>query len=381
MPIEGLRGLCAGLVVYAHVLAPATALDPRWAPPAFFWWLNLGYAAVLMFFVLSGYVIGLTTSGDASGPAVRRYLLRRFLRLVPMVTAAVLLAWCLVPSIEVRTVLGNLLFLQNSDPYPGGVIFDLMPNNPNLWSLNYEAVYYLAFIALWRWQPRAGLVWTLLGIGMLASSAGWPALALLSHWACGGLYWLAGLAVARRCAPTPGERRSHWPAALLGAYAMWTIAPLRSLLLAAEWYPLFGGTPASPHRIDFLPACVWVLAAVTGRAPQLQRRLAYGCLMWATAGGAFRFFTDTPNAVEYAGLAALTAAWLVHRREGSTALLARLAPLGAVSFGVYVFAIPIQFAQAKLFPDFSGTPFTYTVRLGVVIALVLAVAWLLEVGL
>ena len=253
MPIEGLRGLCAGLVVYAHVLAPATALDPRWAPPAFFWWLNLGYAAVLMLFVLSGYVIRLTTSGDASGPAVRRYLLLRFLRLVPMVTAAVLLAWCLVPSIEVRTVLGNLLFLQNSDPYPGGVTSDLMPNNPNLWSLNYEAVYYLAFIAVWRWQPRAGLVWTLLGIGMLASSAGWPALALLSHWACGGLYWLAGLALARRCAPTPGERRSHWPTALLGAYAMWTIAPLRSLLLATEWYPLFGGTPASPHRIDFLP--------------------------------------------------------------------------------------------------------------------------------
>lgn len=91
LPLEGLRGLCAAAVLYAHMFGPAATLDPRWAPPRQTWWFNLGYAAVLMFFVLSGYVIGLTTSRPASPVEIRRYLQRRALRLVPVSTVAVLL--------------------------------------------------------------------------------------------------------------------------------------------------------------------------------------------------------------------------------------------------------------------------------------------------
>src|SRR5580698_2387340 len=134
LALEGLRGVCACLVLYAHMTFPNTRLDPDYAPSARFWWFNLGIVAVLFFFVLSGYVIGLTTRSPFSGTAARGYLGRRLLRLAPVNTAAVLLSWAFIPHVEHVTVLGNLGFLQNFKPYPLGAYVDVMPDNLNLWS-------------------------------------------------------------------------------------------------------------------------------------------------------------------------------------------------------------------------------------------------------
>ncbi len=380
LPLDGLRGLCAALVFYAHAFAPSAALDPRWAPPPQFWWLNLGYAAVMMFFVLSGYVIGLTTTGPATAANARRYLSRRALRLLPVNTAAVLLAWAVLPTNPVGTVLANLGFLQNSEAYPGGVIFGLLPNNTNLWSLNYEAVYYLAFLAWWRWAPRAAWVWSGLALLALASPAGLPVTAQVSHYACGGLYWFAGLAIARQSNPaaTASAQRGNWPAAFLGLYALWTLAPFRHLTVSFEWYPLIGLTPASIHRLDFLLACVWCLLAVSGRAPSLQRWFALLTLGWSTAGLFITYAIEPFTATDWLAATALTAAWLLVRWIPEARLLARLAPLGAVSFGIYAFALPIQFAQQKLFPEFSGSPLTFITRLAVLGLLTVGLAWVVE---
>lgn len=380
LPLDGLRGLCAALVFYAHAFAPATALDPRWAPPKLFWWFNLGYAAVMMFFVLSGYVIGLTTPGPASGPAIRRYLSRRALRLLPVNTVAVLLAWVLRPANDGGTVLANLLFLQNSVSYPGGLAFDLLPNNTNLWSLNYEVVYYLAFIPLWLWVARFGWVW--LGLIALACAApvGVPGTATLSHYACGGLYWLAGYAIARTAPPIANEARSRgpWPAAFLGAYALWTLAPLRHVVVEMEWYGLMGLTPASLHRIDFLPACVWCLLAVSGRAPGWAAWVGRLTLTLGTAGVGIAVWRGPLAPAAYVATLALLGAWWLRGWKPCADPLARLAPLGAVSFGIYAFALPIQFAVLALWPGFSGTALTFGVRLAVLTAATLGLAWLVE---
>lgn len=378
-PLEGLRGLCAGAVLFAHAFAPAPSLDPRWAPPRQFWWFNLGYAAVMMFFVLSGYVIGLTTMRPASAAETRRYLARRALRLVPISTAAVLLAWALQPEIAGRTVLGNLLFLQNSAPYPGGVYFDLLPNNLNLWSLNHEVVYYLGFLALWWWKPPAGVVWGGLAVLALAPLAGFAPASLPARWACGGMYWLAGLNVAWLTPPPePGLRRSDWPAALLGAYAIWTLAPLRSVLFAWDVKSLMWQTPVSPHRLDLLPACLWVLLAVTGRAPALRRWLSWTCLGWATLTLVYYAISHSSVELDWVAGVALALAWLGRRWTPSTRPLAWLAPLGAISFGVYAFALPLQFAQHGLVRSWSGSALTYATRLAVMLFIVVGLAWWFE---
>lgn len=331
-----------------------------------------------MFFVLSGYVIGLTTSPQPAAGEVRRYAARRALRLLPISTVAVLLSWALLPSIAPRTILGNLLFLQSGEAYPGGVSFDLLPNNPNLWSLNYEAVYYVGFIVLWCWAPAPGLVWLALAVAAAGSAVFGPAVAVPSHWACGGLYWLAGLTLARRSAPAGDARRGNWPAALLGAYALWTIAPLRSVAMEAQWHALFAMTPASLHRLDFLPAAVWLLAAVTGRAPRLCSILTWGCLAWATTGLAARAVIGGLTSIDAVSALALAAAWILRGWRPDARPLAGLAPLGAVSFGLYAVATPLQFGLRSLAPQFSGSLLTFTLRLLMLLVLSLGIAWLLE---
>jgi peptidoglycan/LPS O-acetylase OafA/YrhL len=381
LALEGVRGGCAVLVFYAHLFLPERVLDPRWAPSPRFAWFNLGYAAVLMFFVLSGYVIGLVTTQPATAPGIRHYLLHRTARLLPMNTLVVLLCGLLLAYPALRTVIGNLLFLQNDDPYPGLGSILVVANNPNLWSLNYEAVFYLGFIAIWLRAPRVGLVFGGMAVLVCAHALGLPLPRVIARYACGALYWLAGLTMAwLTTRPAAAPARSNWPAAMLAAYALWVFAPVRTLCLEAGllgwvWPP---PTPMSPHRLDFLPACVWLLLAVTGRAPGAQRIFAWICLGLASAGGLGRMLEGQWQGLDTVAAVALLGAWGMLRRDCSLRFLQRLAPLGVVSFGLYAVAAPLQLGQRALLPGFAGSGLTFAVRLVFVIALVAAVVGLRE---
>ena len=379
LELEGLRGLCALAVFYAHIFIPGPALDPAWQPSARFWYFNFGTTAVLMFFVLSGYVIGLVTTQPPTAAHLRTYLVHRAARLLPLNTAAVLLSAALLPVVSGRALAGNLLLLQNSEPYPILGAFPFLPNNLNLWSLNYEAVYYLAFILLWRFAPRATVVFGLLALAVAVHSLGGPVSALLARYACGGFYWLAGLVVAWHAAPVPAaQRRTNWPAAFLALGALWQLGPLRALLYDGHLHGWLWTSVLSPHRLDLLPGCVWVLLAVTGRAPSVRRALTWACLTWLTAGlhaqAALREWREIHTIA--AGEVAL--AWLFARGKFSLAALRRCAPLGAISFGLYIVAGPLHMGQHALLPGFSGSWLTFTGRALALTALTVGVAWLLE---
>jgi len=73
------------LVVLAHLMIPE-AVVLGFSVPLFVNWFDLGSAAVLIFFVLSGYVIGSITTQEFAPDRARAYLLRRAVRLVPINT-------------------------------------------------------------------------------------------------------------------------------------------------------------------------------------------------------------------------------------------------------------------------------------------------------
>jgi peptidoglycan/LPS O-acetylase OafA/YrhL len=381
LALEGLRGICACLVLYAHMTIPSRRLDPGYAPSGVFWWFNLGSVAVLFFFVLSGYVIGLTVRGPCSGPAARGYLGRRALRLIPVNTAAVLLAWALLPQVTVGTVLGNLGFLQNFRPYAFGWQVDVMPDNLNLWSLNFEALYYIGFLAVWALAPRAGWVAGLLVL--LAATAALPGEHVVaSCYAFGALYWLAGLSVAWLAPKAPST--GNWPSAMLAVLVMWPLAPLRNLLYSLHVPDRVAPLPLpSLHRLDLLPALVWLLLAVTGRAAAWQRRLGLFCLACATAGFARGlYFGDTgeTGAMVCYG-AAIALAWGLLRWEPAASSLGRLAPLGAVSFAVYAVAFPIEYGLYRNGWLPVGSAPSYALRALLLATVTFGVAWILDIEL
>ena len=83
--LDGLRGVAALMVILYHV-GECFATSPRDQ------WINHGYLAVDFFFVLSGFVIGYAYDGRwRRGLTTGGFLLRRVIRLQPMVVIAVIL--------------------------------------------------------------------------------------------------------------------------------------------------------------------------------------------------------------------------------------------------------------------------------------------------
>jgi len=378
--LEGLRGLCALLVFYGHLNLPVVRVDPGYDPPSFLSWFEMRSAAVLIFFVLSGYVIGLTTTQTATAANAATYLRKRFWRIFPIPALVILLCWALDTSTAWQTVLGNILALDN-DALSGSRMNALLPNDPVLWSVHYEAVFYLAFLAIWFGRPR--VEWIVAGCLGLAL-AGWLVGGCppwIPRYACGFLYWVAGLSIAWMLPKEAAPHPNRWFAAFLVLYATWMVAPLRTFGIFYDLSYL-SLAPVSVHRLDFLPVCVWLILALSKRTFSAQKWLEWGCWMFAASALVTELFTKTLCSVPclwisglslaVAGLSMLTA------RSIEPRLLALLAPMGRISFGFYVVAWPVQFALLRLLPLPEGTALSYLLRCTVSLSLSLAIAWLLE---
>ena len=154
-----------------------------------------GHDAVVVFFVLSGFVIAYAC--DCKNRGLLDYALSRLVRLwsvaVPALVLGMLL-WALLPPPDAASAapaslrgaagssLANLFFLGES--WAGE---RLPPFNGPFWSLNYEAWYYAIYAAFIftpgrkRW-PVAGLVCVLAGPAIMALAPCWFAGVALYHW-------------------------------------------------------------------------------------------------------------------------------------------------------------------------------------------------------
>jgi peptidoglycan/LPS O-acetylase OafA/YrhL len=176
--LDGLRGLAACVVVVCHVLiagspvladsflttrSPAATGDPEWwllkTPLQLIW---AGQEAVIVFFVLSGFVLALPMANGRRFRAAKYYP-RRFVRLFVPVWGAVLLAavlnaavgreaaagatWWLnahAQGIDARELLEDVTLVVASDG------FSLVSA---LWSLHWEALFSL-LLPLYVWAAR-----------------------------------------------------------------------------------------------------------------------------------------------------------------------------------------------------------------------------------
>ena len=374
--IEGLRGFAALVVFYHHLMQQQVG---GWSPAPAWTWFVSGPAAVLVFFVLSGYVIGVAYRTRPDANAVKRYSLRRAIRLIPINCAGVLLACAVADALNLPTVVGNLLFLENFADYAGHWVM-VLPQNYNLWSLNYEVLFYALFVLLW-W-PRLPLRWAVVAC-LTIGALGWFGLGLPVFAACyafGFLFWLAGLALAWRSTETPAAR-SNWLSCLLLAVVTWKLQPTAEVMLAFDPSPpRFAGPVVKLYHLDFLPVCVWLVADVARRSfPGL------GLVRWLAvaiplAGFAWRFMRGYSLAeAEIQALGgAYVVALLLWRWRLPTEWWARLAPLGAISYALYATARPIEIAVFRAGQALPANSLGFGVCAAVTIIVAFVVAWYLE---
>ena len=145
-PVDGLRGICIGMVVFFHcffilkVALPKTAFLTFVSDLPFLARIGFNFdKAVDIFFVVSGYLIGAALLREKLANHRVNFLdfyRRRFYRIMPLFWLAMLLFGSFAWKGDMASLLGNLFFLENLFPQLTKIV-------PVGWSLSIEVQFYL----------------------------------------------------------------------------------------------------------------------------------------------------------------------------------------------------------------------------------------------
>lgn len=283
--LDALRLVAAGMVLYSHQFALLGLPEPLFTP-----WNSFGDAGVAIFFFLSGCLVWNSWSRD---PNPQRFFKRRALRIFPA-----LWVLCLVSVL----VLGPLVSVL-----PVGA--------------------YFGTVDTWRYLGTAVLVSSKTLPGLFPQNA-FPFVVNGSLWTL-PVEFLCYVSVA-----IVGLVAVGWAHARFSAGAIVSAAVLAVVLLAS-----YGSQVTGPHFIPHLEmvALFW-FGALYGHCLSTPPHRA----VWVMAAMAVAAYALLgPRSMERAVLL-LCAGLLVHV-AGQTSAGARLTePLGDLSYGVYIFAFPVQ---------------------------------------
>ena len=148
--LESLRGFAALYVVFFHALPQKIYL----------WGINVGVLfrfgpeSVILFFILSGFVIKFTYE-KSRDKSFKNYFTRRFIRLYSPLIVIFILGYLLkcihegsVADPKFWQLGGNLLMLQDVITQKPNVLCGVYMDNGPLWSLSYEWWFYMLFFLL-----------------------------------------------------------------------------------------------------------------------------------------------------------------------------------------------------------------------------------------
>jgi peptidoglycan/LPS O-acetylase OafA/YrhL len=146
--LEAIRGFAAVYVIMTHTFhqTPVTqGID-------FSFFLKFGQEAVILFFILSGFVIEYSFS-KSEDKSFKTYFLKRFFRIfIPL-----FFVWAInyfifyfgnyKINISWHNVFGNLFMLQDLSTKPNNIVTPFLGNLP-LWSLSYEWWFYMMYFPI-----------------------------------------------------------------------------------------------------------------------------------------------------------------------------------------------------------------------------------------
>lgn len=376
--VEGLRGLAALLVAAEHlslmgILYPSGRISP---------WLRFfgaGQAAVLVFFVLSGYVISLTNQVPFTAERARAYLGRRAVRLLPIYWLALALTFCVSLGDSPKIYAAAALMLQNENPYGPWLLHPPRANGP-MWSLHYEMIYYFLFLVIWRreqWFPASMLA------AVTFSIAGWilpdfPR--FIAGYASGWLFWGAGWWLARQT--RSDDAIPHVPL-LAGIFLLIGTHHLAcgNIFLSGIGLPPKDISTVNLSNLASLPCCLLLVSGAARRVLPCQRLLTWlafgipvGTSLLLIVTGRLGEMPQWIAGAMFTAMALPVATW----RSG--AWLRSLAPMGSISYAFYLLHMPMFWVVRRL--GLAGnTPLGFAGAAVVWFSLTAAIAAVLELWL
>lgn len=150
--LEAIRGFAAIYVVFYHLFASGISIYNI----NFSFLFRFGQEAVILFFVLSGFVIYYSFE-KTKDKSIKVFFKKRFLRVyIPLIIVFVVnyFLFCYYSdsliSINIKQLMGNLLMTQDLADKKPNVLFEPFLQNSPLWSLSYEWWFYFLFIFIYK---------------------------------------------------------------------------------------------------------------------------------------------------------------------------------------------------------------------------------------
>lgn len=335
--MEQYRGICAILVLLAHGFGDERMIINNFKWPGFMHYLSAGYLSVLIFFCISGYVIGITN--DRENLNVREYLKKRAIRLYPTYLAAFVICIVFAGGISLLALTGNLLFLENASSYFGFQI-PIFVNYPT-WSLNYEAIYYLAFILVFFLRTK---VWKMLSIMLLLSILlfhSGESVFFFTEYLNGFYFWMLGLLIGWNIFKTEAPRVS-------------AISFLSILFLHMSIHHLGVGeivlhvmhlyTKTNINWLFDLPFCLMTMCILTGKDNAFLR--FNKILAYSLPACIFLYLFINHRITEDLRWIMCLIFWVLallfyYEKRVSGYLMERLTPIGKISYALYLVHVPV----------------------------------------
>lgn len=376
--IEALRGFCAVMVLVYHSIIYSNVLDSGfnfrktiipYAPD--------GHLMVLIFFMLSGYVIGLNHINKKF--IISDYLKRRIVRLYPVYIVAIIIT-AVIFNDEWQNIVGALGFVQN--------LFTNVPiHNKALWSLNYEVIYYILVIPILLYSVKPEIFLTCIILLLGVSIFKFPFPLIIEGYLVGLIFWFTGFIIS-----SIKLGQSHTE--IVSADKLVSVF---FLLLSCAFLNPFGKIISQIHflhgvllhsldgivsvnDVSFLPVCLYAIIIASSTNVKWSKFLAgfiyvftWLYLMFLIKDGSF-FKTNifyVPALFLIASTVLLFSPIQIFR---STALFIKA---GSISYAIYVIHTPIlEFMGQSGY--FTGNLLSFLVRCTILFIVVIGISYSLE---
>jgi peptidoglycan/LPS O-acetylase OafA/YrhL len=376
--IEALRGFCALMVLVYHSIIYSDVLDSGfnfrktiipYAPD--------GHLMVLIFFMLSGYVIGLNHLNRKF--ILSDYLKRRIVRLYPVYIIAIIIT-AVIFTDEWQNIVGALGFVQN-------LVTNVPIHNQALWSLNYEVIYYILVIPVlfYSVKPEIFITCTLLLLGVSVFKFPFPL--IIEGYLVGLIFWFTGFVIS---SIKLGQSHTEIVSAdklvsvfflLLSCAFLNPFGKIISqihFLHGALFHSLDG--IVSVNDVSFLPVCLYAIIMASSTNIKWNKFLAgfiyvatWLYLIFLIKNGSF-FKTNIFYVPAFFLIVSTALLFSPIQIFKSTSLFIKA---GSISYAIYVIHTPIL-AFIGQSGYFTGNFLSFLVRCAILFIVVIAISYFLE---
>jgi len=373
--LEALRGFAAMVVVVFHLIIDSNYFNGGYGFRNVVSFCPSGHLMVMIFFMLSGYVIGKSYSNKPDFNGLD-YMKKRLVRLYPIYLFSILFTIILMKD-NFQTIVCNLFFLQN-------IFSNCFKNNESLWSLNHEIVYYLFAILLLKYKVNSKYLFIIFSILLIATFRITTIPYVIQAYLAGFLFWLTGYMLSSLKKDENYKLESNKLISVMFLLLGGDLLNMTARLFAMVHYPiqikLFNmDDMVRIDDFDLFPLALY--AIITFSSVKFKY---FKALTWFVYINSIvhlinlllnhKYFN---NRTFFLPTFCISMSLIFYFMKPFKFNIQRLVYLGSISYAIYVIHTPMIFAFDNI-TFFTGTTLSYFVRILIFLALLLPLAIFLE---